>query len=54
MPYRNNDGSHKISAESKAKLLNMMCIGTNYHHIVVRGEVVKINIKEIFDERPDL
>lgn len=54
MPYRNSDGSYKITAQSKANMLNLLAIGTNFHYMVIRGEVVKINIKEIFDERPDL
>lgn len=43
-----------MSAESKVKLLNMMAIGTNFHYMVLNGKVTKINLKDIFDERPDL
>ncbi|AFA44474.1 hypothetical protein RaK2_00201 [Klebsiella phage vB_KleM_RaK2] len=52
MPYRKSRG--KMNPETKAALINTMLIGTNYHCIVINGEVHKINVKEILDERPDL
>lgn len=52
MPYRKSRG--EMNHETKAALINTMLIGTNYHCIVVNGEVHKINVKEILDERPDL
>lgn len=52
MPYRKS--RCKMNPETKAALMNMMLVGTDYHCIVIDGKVHKINIKEIFDERPDL
>lgn len=52
MPYRKSRG--EMHPETKASLMNTMLIGTNYHCIVVNGEVHKINVKKILDERPDL
>lgn len=52
MPYRESTG--KIDPERKAALLNIMARGTDVRYIVNRGEVIQVNLKELFDERPDL